>query len=88
MYTHICNIYIYTCNIYIYTYLYIIIYILIYVLYIIYHTSNVDKFHPGMIIDNAHQEDLGYWSWCGSWDEFSWDEKVLGEVMGEAMGNQ
>ena len=88
VYTHICNIYIYIhiCNIYIYIYIYILIYnyiyILIYVLYIIYHTSNVDKFHPGMMIDNAHRKT---WATGLGAGPGSPGMRKLGKVMGEAM---
>lgn len=84
MYIHIYVIYIYTHVIYIY--IYILIYYYIYTdictIYIIYHTSNVDKFHPGMMIDNAHRKT---WATGLGAGPGSPGMRKLGKVMGEAM---
>ena len=84
MYIHIYVIYIYTHVIYIY--IFILIYYYIYTdictIYIIYHTSNVDKFHPGMMIDNAHRKT---WATGLGAGPGSPGMRKLGKVMGEAM---
>ena len=92
IYTHVIYIYIYTYVIYIYIYMYIYTYLYnyIYIYWYMYYISLISyiKCRWSSILGWStcrSQEDLGYWSWRGSWE--SWDEFSYGKVMGETMEN-